>query len=328
MLAAESRAEVRRALQRLPRRSAAVLVLRHSGLSYAEVAEAMNVSARPRRDHAPPGRIRATQGAPEMSHVPVPVLRRMQDEPLAVPDADRRHLAWLCPLPGRPSRRRGRRGASPPASSGRPRRTWTPAPSGRSWSPAADPGARSGGLPPGPAGDAARAPRRLPRRLAASLSTGNRGHGRGAARRRRRGGHADHGLRADARGSGAGHLFGPGRSPVDHQPGPGLHRRAVQPRPDHPALRPADLARGLRGPQGGLAGGGPGADRAHRPDPGAAAAGHRDGPRHHGPAPGHRHASGQPGRRSRRRREHADRPWRPGVLVEFGGQPGQPAPAR
>ena len=26
-----------------------------------------------------------------MSHVPVPVLRRMQDEPLAVPDADRRH---------------------------------------------------------------------------------------------------------------------------------------------------------------------------------------------------------------------------------------------
>ena len=28
-----------------------------------------------------------------MSHVPVPVLRRMQDEPLAVPDADRRHLA-------------------------------------------------------------------------------------------------------------------------------------------------------------------------------------------------------------------------------------------
>ena len=39
----ESAAEVRRALARLPRRSAAVLVLRHSGLSYAEVAEAMNV---------------------------------------------------------------------------------------------------------------------------------------------------------------------------------------------------------------------------------------------------------------------------------------------
>jgi RNA polymerase sigma factor (sigma-70 family) len=43
-LAAESRAEVRRALRRLPRRSATVLVLRHSGLSYAEVAEAMNVT--------------------------------------------------------------------------------------------------------------------------------------------------------------------------------------------------------------------------------------------------------------------------------------------
>ena len=39
----ESAAEVRRALARLPRRSAAVLVLRHSGLSYAEVAQAMNV---------------------------------------------------------------------------------------------------------------------------------------------------------------------------------------------------------------------------------------------------------------------------------------------
>ena len=44
VLAAESRAEVRDALRRLPRRSAAVLVLRHSGLSYAEVADAMNVS--------------------------------------------------------------------------------------------------------------------------------------------------------------------------------------------------------------------------------------------------------------------------------------------
>ncbi|MBV9092923.1 MAG: sigma-70 family RNA polymerase sigma factor [Streptosporangiaceae bacterium] len=39
----ESQAEVRQALSRLPRRAAAVLVLRHSGLSYAEVAEAMNV---------------------------------------------------------------------------------------------------------------------------------------------------------------------------------------------------------------------------------------------------------------------------------------------
>jgi RNA polymerase sigma factor (sigma-70 family) len=39
----EARTEVRRALSRLPRRAAAVLVLRHNGLSYAEVAEAMNV---------------------------------------------------------------------------------------------------------------------------------------------------------------------------------------------------------------------------------------------------------------------------------------------
>jgi RNA polymerase sigma factor (sigma-70 family) len=39
----ESAAEVRQALRRLPRPAATVLLLRHSGLSYAEVAEAMNV---------------------------------------------------------------------------------------------------------------------------------------------------------------------------------------------------------------------------------------------------------------------------------------------
>jgi len=39
----EARTEVRAALRRLPRRAATVLVLRHSGLSYAEIAEAMNV---------------------------------------------------------------------------------------------------------------------------------------------------------------------------------------------------------------------------------------------------------------------------------------------
>jgi RNA polymerase sigma factor (sigma-70 family) len=44
VLERESRAEVRRALARLPRRAATVLVLRHNGLSYAEVAEAMNVT--------------------------------------------------------------------------------------------------------------------------------------------------------------------------------------------------------------------------------------------------------------------------------------------
>jgi len=44
-LDSERRAEVRQALRRLPRRTATVLVLRHSGLSYTEVAEAMNVKA-------------------------------------------------------------------------------------------------------------------------------------------------------------------------------------------------------------------------------------------------------------------------------------------
>jgi RNA polymerase sigma-70 factor (ECF subfamily) len=41
--AAEQRREVRRALARLPKRTAAVLLLRHSGLSYAEVAAALGM---------------------------------------------------------------------------------------------------------------------------------------------------------------------------------------------------------------------------------------------------------------------------------------------
>lgn len=43
LLQREAGAEVREALGRIPLRSAMVLVLRHSGLSYAEVAEAMGV---------------------------------------------------------------------------------------------------------------------------------------------------------------------------------------------------------------------------------------------------------------------------------------------
>jgi RNA polymerase sigma factor (sigma-70 family) len=39
----ESRAEVRRVLRRLPRRSAAALVMRHGGMSYLEIAEALGV---------------------------------------------------------------------------------------------------------------------------------------------------------------------------------------------------------------------------------------------------------------------------------------------
>jgi RNA polymerase sigma factor (sigma-70 family) len=40
---AERRREVRRALSRLPRRTAALLMLRHSGLSYAEVAGSLGI---------------------------------------------------------------------------------------------------------------------------------------------------------------------------------------------------------------------------------------------------------------------------------------------
>ncbi len=41
----EARAELRRVLARLPRRSAAVLVMRHGGMSYAEIAGALGVNA-------------------------------------------------------------------------------------------------------------------------------------------------------------------------------------------------------------------------------------------------------------------------------------------
>ena len=43
MIDREGRAELRRVLARLPRRSAAVLVMRHGGMSYAEIAEALGV---------------------------------------------------------------------------------------------------------------------------------------------------------------------------------------------------------------------------------------------------------------------------------------------
>ena len=106
-----------------------------------------------------------------MSHVPVPVLRRMQDEPLAVPDADRRHLAGCARC--QDARRAAEADAAfaarllgPPPADPDTSAEWqklvarlrAPVP-----------------LPAGsrrPARDAARAPRRLPRRLAATLSTG------------------------------------------------------------------------------------------------------------------------------------------------------------
>lgn len=44
VVAAETRARVRAALTRLPRKQAVALVLRHSGLSYAEVAAALDLS--------------------------------------------------------------------------------------------------------------------------------------------------------------------------------------------------------------------------------------------------------------------------------------------
>jgi len=106
-----------------------------------------------------------------MSHVPVPVLRRMQDEPLAVPDADRRHLAGCARCQD------ARRAAEADAAFAA--RLLAPPPAdldtSAEWQKLV---ARLRAPAPVPAGsgrpgrDAARAPRRLPRRLAASLSTG------------------------------------------------------------------------------------------------------------------------------------------------------------
>lgn len=45
VMAREQRAELRRVLARLPRRSAAVLVMRHGGMSYVEIADALGVKA-------------------------------------------------------------------------------------------------------------------------------------------------------------------------------------------------------------------------------------------------------------------------------------------
>ena len=44
MITREERSSVRAALARLPHKQAAALVLRHSGLSYAEVAAALDMS--------------------------------------------------------------------------------------------------------------------------------------------------------------------------------------------------------------------------------------------------------------------------------------------
>jgi RNA polymerase sigma-70 factor (ECF subfamily) len=43
VIARERRAEVRRVLRRLPHRSAAILVMRHGGMSYLEIADALGV---------------------------------------------------------------------------------------------------------------------------------------------------------------------------------------------------------------------------------------------------------------------------------------------
>ena len=43
MIERETRAELRRGLRRLPRRSAAILVMRHGGMSYLEIAQALGV---------------------------------------------------------------------------------------------------------------------------------------------------------------------------------------------------------------------------------------------------------------------------------------------
>jgi len=88
----EERRRVRAALARLPRKQAVALVLRHSGLSYADVA---------RRSTCHPRASAPRSGAPSppcarswtMRHPTEGVLRRLLDEPAGVADSDRGHVA-------------------------------------------------------------------------------------------------------------------------------------------------------------------------------------------------------------------------------------------
>ena len=90
----EERSRVRAALGPLPQKQAAALVLRHSGLSYAEVAAALSMS---------PGSVGTTvrraesvtaQGVEPPCVIPSEgVLRRLVDEPAGVTDDDRAHVA-------------------------------------------------------------------------------------------------------------------------------------------------------------------------------------------------------------------------------------------
>jgi RNA polymerase sigma-70 factor (ECF subfamily) len=89
----EERRRVRAALGRLPHKQAVALVLRHSGMSYADVAAALDMS---------PGSVGTTVRRAEsalreeltvMRHPTEGVLRRLLDEPAAVADSDRRHVA-------------------------------------------------------------------------------------------------------------------------------------------------------------------------------------------------------------------------------------------
>jgi len=92
IVARDERRLVRAALVRLPRKQAVALVLRHSGLSYAEVAAALDLS---------PGSVgttvRRAESAlrKELRHAPPTdgTLRRLVDEPARVADADREHVA-------------------------------------------------------------------------------------------------------------------------------------------------------------------------------------------------------------------------------------------
>ena len=93
VVASEERGRVRAALAQLPRKQAVALVLRHSGLSYAEVAAALDLS---------PGSVGTTVRRAEsalreelsvMRHPAEGVLRRLLDEPAGVATADRLHVA-------------------------------------------------------------------------------------------------------------------------------------------------------------------------------------------------------------------------------------------
>ena len=250
-----------------------------------------------------------------MSHISSPVLRRLVDEPMAVPDRDRRHLdsCGRCQAErtevARDAAFAGRLLAAPGSGLRRgPGVDLAAAPAGR-----AEPGPQAGRQQP-PAHAAAAGPP-----VARHRHRGRRG---GDRRRGGRGRRAQLRLHPDPGGAGHRQPQRPDRRREPHRAQPGAGKPAAI---GHaaPAVRHSQLDERRPGPAGELGRAGQRADPPGLQGPGHAAR-WRGGTQHgRDPAAGHGDHELQPERRPRRRGQHAGDHRRPG----HGGpvrQPGRP----